>query len=145
MHDNPRAERRPLPVTVDVLLSRLEMVRPAGDGKWYARCPAHQDKSPSLSIRDNGERILVHCFAGCDASNILAAIGLSWRDLYRDEFKASYEQACHQRVKLPPLDPLALERRIIQIGLADLDAGKALSAEDRARYELALMRVKAVA
>ena len=39
-------------MTVDTLLSRLDMVKSAGNDRWYARCPAHQDKSPSLSIRD---------------------------------------------------------------------------------------------
>jgi hypothetical protein len=132
-------------MTVEVLLSRLDMVKPAGDGRWYARCPAHDDKSPSLSIKDTGTRTLVHCFAGCDASDILAAVGLSWRDLYRDEWKAAYPAACHQRVKLPPVDPLALERRIIDLAEADLAAGNSLSAEDRARVEIALERVKGAA
>lgn len=128
---------------VDLLLSRLEMVKPAGDGKWYARCPAHQDKTPSLSIRDTGSRTLIHCFAGCEASDILAAIGMTWRDLYRDEWRAAYEAAVHQRVKLPPIDPLALEQRIIDIAEADIKAGKTLSTEDRARLEVAFERLEA--
>ena len=132
-------------MTVDTLLSRLDMVKSAGNDRWYARCPAHQDKSPSLSIRDTGTRTLIHCFAGCAAEDILAAIGMTWRDLYRNEWQAAHEAGIHQKVKLPPLDPLALERRIIEIGLADLEAGKTLSTEDRARYELALMRVKGAA
>ncbi|MCB0055432.1 MAG: hypothetical protein KDE45_00315 [Caldilineaceae bacterium] len=132
-------------MTVETLLSRLDMVKPAGTDRWYARCPAHQDKSPSLSIRDTGTRTLIHCFAGCDAGDVLAAVGLTWRDIIRDEWKAAQHAAEHHRVKLPPLDPLALERRIIEIGLADLEAGKTLSTEDQARYELALMRVKGAA
>jgi hypothetical protein len=129
----------------DILLSRLEGVKRAGDGRWYARCPAHADRSPSLSIRDTGTRTLIHCFAGCEAEDILTAVGLTWRDIIRDEWKAAYEAAVHQRVRLPPVDPLGLEKRIIEIGLADLEAGKTLSAEDRARYEVALLRVKGVA
>lgn len=41
---------------VEALLERLDRVRQAGDGKWLARCPAHKDHSPSLSIRDAGDR-----------------------------------------------------------------------------------------
>jgi DNA primase len=47
------------------LLSRLTGLKQTAKG-WVALCPAHADKSPSLSIRlaDDG-KILLHCFAGC--------------------------------------------------------------------------------
>jgi hypothetical protein len=47
-----------------------------------ARCPAHADATPSLSIRPGKTRLLFHCFAGCpnDAVlNELARLRLSWR------------------------------------------------------------------
>lgn len=57
--------------------------RRTGPGKWQARCPAHADRSPSLSIRDGPDgRVWVHCFAGCSCAAILAALGLSRCDLY---------------------------------------------------------------
>jgi hypothetical protein len=67
---------------VDVVLSRLERVRRSGGG-WEARCPAHEDRSPSLSVRvgDDG-RVLVYCHAGCRTEDVVAAIGLSRRDLF---------------------------------------------------------------
>lgn len=65
-----------------ILLERLEKVKATGNHRWSACCPAHQDKSPSLSIKDDGDKILVHCFAGCDTEDVLAAVGLSWRDIY---------------------------------------------------------------
>lgn len=63
-------------------LDRLEKVE-GGHGRWKARCPAHPDKTPSLSIslNDDGD-ILVHCFAGCTAEQITSAVGLSMTDLY---------------------------------------------------------------
>ena len=39
--------------------------RKIGQG-WTARCPAHDDRDPSLSIRDAGGKVLVRCHAGCD-------------------------------------------------------------------------------
>ena len=75
---------RGLIAPIQAFLGRLDRVRPAGDGKWYARCPAHDDKGPSLSVRDTGERVLVHCFAGCDPEDILSAVDLKWSDLYPD-------------------------------------------------------------
>ncbi|MDE2563017.1 MAG: hypothetical protein KGL48_12300 [Sphingomonadales bacterium] len=38
------------------------------------RCPAHEDRTPSLSIRQGRSSILVHCFAGCDGREVMGAI-----------------------------------------------------------------------
>jgi len=46
-------------MNAEKLISRLEGVIARGPGKWYARCPAHEDRSPSLSVADTGEKILV--------------------------------------------------------------------------------------
>lgn len=56
--------------------------RRAGAGKWSARCPAHPDRSPSLSIQEGRDgRVLVHCFAGCEPADVLSALGLTWKDV----------------------------------------------------------------
>jgi putative DNA primase/helicase len=48
--------------------------RKAG-GSWTARCPAHNDRNPSLSIRDvNDGKVLVRCHAGCDQELVIAAL-----------------------------------------------------------------------
>jgi protein tyrosine phosphatase len=48
-----------------------------------AKCPAHQDNSPSLSISEGYDgRVLVHCFAGCTHTAVLAALGLRSSDLF---------------------------------------------------------------
>ena len=62
---------------VELLLSRLEHVRANRNGTWVARCPAHDDRSPSLSIAtgDDG-KVLLHCFAGCGAVDVVEAVGL---------------------------------------------------------------------
>ena len=132
-------------MSIELLLSRLDKVRQTGPDKWVARCPAHDDNSPSLSIKDTGTRTLIHCFAGCEAEDILTAVGLGWRDIIRDEWKAANTAACHKRVKLAHVDPLELERRIIEIAEADLRAGKELSLEDRTRVQIALDRLRGAA
>lgn len=50
--------------TTAVLLSKLQQVRRSGDG-WIARCPAHEDRNPSLSVTERDGKILYHCHAGC--------------------------------------------------------------------------------
>ena len=69
-------------MTVQELLSQLDGVRHTTRG-WTAKCPAHDDRRPSLSIRETDtSQILVYCFAGCSVEAICAALGLTVRDLF---------------------------------------------------------------
>lgn len=46
-------------------------------------CPAHEDRKPSLSVSEGGDgRALVHCHAGCQLGDILAALQLTESDLF---------------------------------------------------------------
>jgi hypothetical protein len=48
--------------------------RKAGGG-WMARCPSHDDREPSLSIRDADEcKVLVRCHAGCDQRRVITTL-----------------------------------------------------------------------
>ena len=50
---------------------------------YQARCPAHEDNKPSLSIStDNENNILIYCHAGCTAAEVMAALNLRLADLY---------------------------------------------------------------
>ncbi|MGE5593428.1 MAG: hypothetical protein ACM3X3_07075 [Betaproteobacteria bacterium] len=70
---------------VEAVLARLQGVRRTGEGRWLARCPAHNDTHPSLSVREASDgKVLLRCWAGCDSGQVLAALGLSWRDLFPD-------------------------------------------------------------
>lgn len=61
-------------------------MRQVGLGRWIARCPAHDDGNPSLSIRELGDgRVLLHCFAGCKTEDVLASLGLGWDALFPGE------------------------------------------------------------
>lgn len=89
---------------VELLLSRLERVRANRNGTWVARCPAHDDRSPSLSIAtgDNG-KVLLHCFAGCGAADVVEAIGLELSSLFPETHdwkgqrrtNVDYKALCH--------------------------------------------------
>ncbi len=65
---------------LDDALTALERVtgyHPVKSGDGYkARCPCHEDRNPSLSVKMNG-RLLLHCFAGCSYDRIVAALGLT--------------------------------------------------------------------
>ncbi len=63
-------------------LERLEGVRRSGRG-YVARCPAHDDRHASLSVKDGeDDRILVYCHAGCQVTEIVGAMSLKMADLY---------------------------------------------------------------
>ncbi len=64
-------------------ITSLDNVKAAGDGRWTARCPAHDDRQNSLSVglgRDGC--VLVKCFVGCTSEAIVGALGLALADLF---------------------------------------------------------------
>lgn len=67
---------------IEDILSKFEGVEQKAPNSWMARCPAHGDKNPSLSItlKDDG-KVLMHCFTGCTVEEICAAAGLKLSDL----------------------------------------------------------------
>src|SRR5690606_14689172 len=65
-----------------VVLARLEGVKRNGTG-IMARCPAHDDREPSLSIAEGDDgRVLLTCHAGCPTRDIVARLGLGMADLF---------------------------------------------------------------
>lgn len=68
-------------------VTRLDGLKRTGAGRWLGKCPAHDDKSPSLSITETRDgKILLHCFAGCGAGEIVQALGLELADLFPEKF-----------------------------------------------------------
>jgi hypothetical protein len=86
-------------VQLETLLSRLDKVQ-GRDGKFKARCPAHDDRGPSLSVTetDHGQ-LLIYCFAGCGAADVVEAVGLTMSDLFPpDEYINSVRGSSRKRV-----------------------------------------------
>lgn len=73
-------------MTADVVLEALYRTTGAiprgSDRQKASRCPAHDDRSPSLSIRLDAEKVLLHCHAGCTVDDILASLELAHADLF---------------------------------------------------------------
>ena len=100
-----------------------------------ARCPAHADRSPSLSIRETRDgTLLLKCFAGCSVAAITRAVGLEVADLFPRDFKADYGP--RHKVRLSPLPyqqairPLRHHLRVVMIAAARIAAGDELSEQD---------------
>lgn len=73
---------------VDKVLAVLRGVRKTGHG-WQAICPAHDDRTASLSINlgNDGATVLMKCHAGCDNHDVVKAAGLELSDLFRSNLK----------------------------------------------------------
>jgi hypothetical protein len=70
-------------VNASELVLRLEKVSKTPSG-WQASCPAHDDKTPSLSVTQTGNRVLLHCHAGCTPESICSALGVELSDLFSE-------------------------------------------------------------
>lgn len=129
----------------DKLLSRLDGVKPTGPGRWVARCPAHEDKHPSLAVRQLEDgRILIHDFAGCTAGDVLAAVGMSLEDLFPE--REDGHQAMRERRPFYATDVLrciAFEALVVSIAATNLGQGVALPEADRKRLLVAASRLQA--
>ena len=67
-------------VFFDAAVAKLDKAKLSGADDGMARCPAHRDRTPSLSLtRARNGGAIFHCFAGCDREAVEAALGVSWR------------------------------------------------------------------
>jgi len=120
---------------IDVVLPRLDKVKAVGADKWSACCPAHDDRDPSLSIREADDgKVLLHCWAGCSITDVLAAISLTIRDLFPGDSPGQAHRG-------PSKAARQFEATVISIALEQMSQGKPLSAADRERFELAKRRL----
>lgn len=128
---------------VSKLLDRLRKVKPNGPGKWLACCPAHEDRSPSLGVRltDDG-RLLVHCFAGCGAADVIAAVGLEFTDLFPEITLDTSRPVNQPFTAGDALRCLASEAGVIAIAVADIAERRPLDSRDSERVALASDRIQ---
>ena len=129
-------------MSIDNILNRLDRVKETGNSKYLACCPAHDDRSPSLSIRETkDDQILLNCFAGCDPQSVLDALGLTFSDLYPEplghHFKPT-KQRVNAREILASLDHESL---VVAIIGADFINRKSLDDETWERLVTAVNRI----
>ena len=128
---------------IETIISRLEKIKRTGTGRWMARCPSHKDKTASLSLRDLDDgRILLHCFAGCNAGEVLGAIGLTINDLFPERLPDGRPE----RRPFPASDVLraiAIEAQVISIVAVDVAQGVMIESAVKDRVLLAVSRINA--
>lgn len=129
-------------MNINDFLSYFEKSYRSGKDEYQCLCPAHNDKTASLSIKNlPDERILIHCFAGCAANDILEAVGLTFEDIVPKrlgDFKPVSK----------PFNPYAVLKAIsnetLLVALAGLEVanGKTLPQEDKDRLMIAVNRLR---
>lgn len=132
-------------MTVENLLARLDKVKRTGPGRWQARCPSHDDKGPSLSVRELDSGVcLVHCFAGCSVADVLGAAGIDMTELFPPR-ETGVHHAAPERRPFPAADVLravAFETTVVLCAATAMLAGEPLSSVDRERLALASSRLQ---
>jgi hypothetical protein len=127
---------------LEVFLSRLEKVR-GKNGSFTACCPSHKDKSPSLAIRQDGERILLHCFAGCSAHEVVESVGCTLSDLFQEEKKWHRQKPVKRQFYATDLLRIInKEALIVLISAVDMANGKQLKEADLERLKVAAGRIE---
>jgi hypothetical protein len=130
---------------VDGLLARLDRVRKTGTGRWSAKCPAHDDRGPSLSIRELEDgRILLHDFAGCSLDAIVGALGIRVEDLFPPRTLDPHQPARRERKPWRSADVIAALGFEVSVGiviLSDVARGRPIADPDRARAGTAAVRM----
>ena len=126
------------------VLSRVTKVRQRQHGQASACCPAHADKNPTLSIRETPEgAVLLHCFAGCEVRDVVAAMGLKLHELFppRDVPPGAPKRTARLLTAGQALELLASEAMLVFTAAATLLNGRALTVADKNRLLESVSRI----
>lgn len=133
--------------SAEPLLQRLEGVQKSGRG-WRARCPACGGQSKKLTVAERDGKVLLCCFGGCKATEVLEAVGLVWADIMpprtwpeSPEERRQARRAIREAGWASALAGLALEAAIVQIAAAKLLRDETLGWDDYCRLVAAEERI----
>lgn len=131
---------------IDRVLSRLERVKRTGPDRWIARCPAHDDRRPSLSIHEAEDRkVLLKCWSGCSAQAVTEALGLSLADLFPGDRRSLHESGTGSMRRTfdyrDALTGIAHEATVARLIIEAVNRGDEMDTESLDRLALAEQRI----
>lgn len=110
-----------------------------------AQCPAHEDRTASLSVGTGADgRILLRCFAECSVYEITSALGLEMTDLFPPKQRV---YGASSKVQHHPSDLLRVidqEAKVVLVAAWTLANGYGLTPDDYKRLEMAEERISEV-
>ena len=133
---------------IDLVLQGLEKVRRRQPGQWSARCPAHGDRTASLSVREAPSgAVLMKCFAGCAIEKIADSLGLQLSDLFPPRERSGREPQRIAGVLTAgqALEILGVEITFAAVAAAGMARGRTLTESDHQRLISCAARVGAIA
>jgi hypothetical protein len=128
-------------VYLEAILNRFDNVKKVGSEQYSCRCPSHNDKNNSLGIKQDGDKILFNCFAGCNVKSILDTVGLKWKDIMPND----NEMDMQIKKTFNPYAVLKMLRdEVLLVGLcsASIRKGKPLNDVDHNRLMLAVSNIR---
>lgn len=128
---------------IEDILSRLEKVKRTGRNNWLACCPAHDDRSPSLTIHasDTG-KVVVKCFAECSFESIVNAVGLGWEPWYPPKQDGDFSPAIRRPFPAADvLEAVANETFYVAYMAATMAQGYQLEPRDKVILDQAYDRI----
>ena len=123
-------------------LGKMKQVPSKERETWEACCPAHDDKDPSLRVTlTHDDRILLHCWAGCGAKDVLDSLGLDWSALFppRVDHITKVESVFGPR----PRKKRTLDDHILAVARADRKSGRRLTEAEKYAEFQAFQRIQA--
>ncbi len=134
---------------LEPILAMLTKVKGRG-GNYVACCPAHADRSPSMTIRETQDgKVLLHCFAGCSVQEICAALGIDMADLFppkvddrhHPDYTVPAKPLATRFIASDLLKVIAFEAQVVLVAANDLHFNRPLSVQDRERLKTAVERI----
>ena len=125
------------------LLSRCEKVRKTGRETWIACCPGHNDKNPSMTVRELADgRVLLHCFAGCSVDEVLSGAGLTFDALFPEKQIADFTPGVRRPFPAADvLEAIANETFYVAFMAGTMAQGHQLEPRDKALLEQSFDRI----
>ena len=145
MDEDRRRNARPQAADI---LAHFERVKQLGPDRWSVKNPLRpEQRTNSTYIKRAEDRWLIHDFAGEDASEILAAVGLSLADLFDEPLShrlGPVRDRRHIYAAQEGLKSLAHESLVALVGAENAARGIDIGPDGRARLALAAERIRGV-
>lgn len=125
----------------DRFLPLLRKVKPTGQGRWIACCPCHDDKTPSMTITEADDSVLMNCFGcGANGKDVCETLGIDPMELFGKDFITGE----YKKPRVPAADILRcldFEVMFLQCVTNQLKAGQPLTDKDKDRLKLTSQRI----
>jgi CHC2-type zinc finger protein len=128
-------------MSIERLISQLHKVKQIGSNRWLACCPSHNDKSPSLAIKDDSGKIFLNCFTGCSAYEIVSAVGMDISDLFPERTSHCSKPICNPFPATDILRCIQVEAHIVAVIASAIAEGEKLTEARKDRLMLAVGRI----